>query len=137
MLATLTGWTHPYAPFGAPLVDRDEAEAAIVAFLDHVEADSRLPKLILLPLIAAEGPFAAILVARARAPWRRDGALRRACPRAAGAGGERLTYLDRAVGAKKLKELRRQRRRLLDKGQLKVRFGAARPTRCRARSPII
>jgi CelD/BcsL family acetyltransferase involved in cellulose biosynthesis len=32
----------------------------------------------------------------------------------------RLRYLDHAVGAKKHKELRRQRRRLLDKGLLKV-----------------
>ena len=31
VMATLTGWTHPYAPFGVPLVDRDEADAAIVA----------------------------------------------------------------------------------------------------------
>src|SRR5205807_382008 len=52
VLATLTGWTHPYAPFGVPLVDRDEADAAIGAFLDHVEAEPRLPKLVLLPLIA-------------------------------------------------------------------------------------
>ena len=41
VMATLTGWTHPYAPFGVPLIDRDEAEAAIGAFLDHVEADKR------------------------------------------------------------------------------------------------
>ena len=39
MMGTLTGWTHPYAPFGVPLVDRDEAEAAIGAFLDHVAAE--------------------------------------------------------------------------------------------------
>ena len=74
VLATLTGWTHPYAPFGAPLVDREEAEAAIVAFLDRVEADDRLPKLVLLPFIATEGPFAAILSRVLDAPWRRDGA---------------------------------------------------------------
>ena len=42
MMGTLTGWTHPYAPFGVPLVDRDEAEAAIGAFLDHVAAEPQL-----------------------------------------------------------------------------------------------
>src|SRR6202022_3741231 len=36
MITALTGWTHPYAPFGVPLVDRDEADAAITAFLDHI-----------------------------------------------------------------------------------------------------
>jgi CelD/BcsL family acetyltransferase involved in cellulose biosynthesis len=34
--------------------------------------------------------------------------------------GERLSYLDHAVAHKKLKELRRQRRRLLEMGQLKT-----------------
>ena len=43
VMATLTGWTHPYAPFGVPLVDRDEADAAISGFLDHVEARDELP----------------------------------------------------------------------------------------------
>ena len=61
VMGTLTGWTHPYAPFGAPLTDRDETEAAVVAFLDHVEVDRRLPRLILLPLVAVEGPFVDIL----------------------------------------------------------------------------
>ena len=60
-MATLTGWTHPYAPFGVPLVDRDETEAAIAAFLDHVEADDGCPSCVLLPLIAREGLFAAAL----------------------------------------------------------------------------
>src|SRR5205085_2668346 len=62
VIATLTGWTHPYAPFGVPLVDREEPDAAIGVFLDHVEAEPRLPKLVMLPLIARDGPFAAALV---------------------------------------------------------------------------
>ena len=61
VMAALTGWTHPYAPLGVPLVDRDEAEAAIGAFLDHVERETRLPKLVMLPLIARDGPVAAAL----------------------------------------------------------------------------
>ncbi len=40
VMATLTGWTHAYAPLGTPLVDRDEAEGAIVAFLDHAEVSA-------------------------------------------------------------------------------------------------
>ena len=117
---TLTGWTHPYAPFGAPLVDRDEAEAAIAGFLDHVETAERLPKLVLLPFVATEGAFAAAL---AKVLLRHGGALEifGAHQRALLApSAERLTYLDRALAHKKHKELRRQRRRLLDKGQLKT-----------------
>src|ERR1043165_7861233 len=36
VMATLTGWTHPYAPLGVPLVDRTEADAAIGGRLAHV-----------------------------------------------------------------------------------------------------
>jgi CelD/BcsL family acetyltransferase involved in cellulose biosynthesis len=120
VMATLTGWTHPYAPFGAPLTDRDETEAAIVAFLDHVEVHTRLPGLILLPLVAADGPFADILarvLARHGGRAERFGEHARALLAPA---AERLGYLDRTISPKKLKELRRQRRRLLDKGQLKT-----------------
>jgi len=118
--ATLTGWTHAYAPFGAPLVDRDEAEAAIVAFLDHVEASEKLPKLVMLPFVAMNGAFATAL---AKVLLRHGGAMEvyNAHERALLApADERLAYLDRALTHKKLKELRRQRRRLLDKGQLKT-----------------
>jgi CelD/BcsL family acetyltransferase involved in cellulose biosynthesis len=120
IVATLTGWTHPYAPFGTPLVDRDETDAAVVGFLDHIEADERLPKLALLPFVPTEGTVAA---AFARALLRHGGALeifgthQRALLAPA---TERLTYLDHAVARKKLKDLRRQRRRLLDKGQLRT-----------------
>src|SRR5262249_43820455 len=113
-------WTHPYAPFGAPLVDRDETDAAVVGFLDHIEADERLPKLALLPFLATEGPIAATL---AKALLRHGGAFeifgthQRALPAPA---SDRLGYLDHAVARKKLKDLRRQRRRLLDKGQLRT-----------------
>lgn len=117
---TLTGWTHPYAPFGAPLVDRDEADAAIAGFFDRVEASERLPKLVLLPFVAMNGAFASAL---ATVLLRHGGAMQvfGAHQRALLAPADgRLTYLDRALPHKKLKELRRQRRRLLDKGQLKT-----------------
>ncbi|HKS61693.1 MAG TPA: GNAT family N-acetyltransferase [Xanthobacteraceae bacterium] len=116
VMGTLTGWTHPYAPFGIPLVDRDEADAAIIGLLDHAEAEGML---LVLPLIA-EGPFAAAL---SRALLRRGGATERygAHARALLApDGVRKTYLDRALSGKKLKELRRQRRRLLEHGLLKL-----------------
>jgi len=120
VMATLAGWTHPYAPLGVPLVDREEADAAITAFLDHIEADPKFPRLVMLPLIARDGPFAAVLT---RVLLRHGGALahfgEHARAMLAPTAG-RLRYLDHAVGAKKHKELRRQRRRLLEKGLLKV-----------------
>ena len=113
-LATLTGWTHPYAPFGVPLIDRDEADTAIGVFLDHVETSETLPKLVMLPLIARDGPFAAAL---ARGLARHSGAAQGfgEHARALLAPVDRANDLDR-VAHKKLKELRRQRRRLEEKG---------------------
>lgn len=113
VIATLTGWTHPYAPLGVPLVDRDEADAAIGAFLDHVEAEPKLPKLVMLPLIARDGPFATAL---ARALTHHGGKSERFGDHARALlapGADRAGYLDH-VSHKKLKELRRQRRRLED-----------------------
>jgi CelD/BcsL family acetyltransferase involved in cellulose biosynthesis len=113
VIATLTGWTHPYAPLGVPLVDRDEADAAIGALLDHVEGAPGLPKLMLLPLVPREGLFAAALarvLARHRGRTQGFGAHARAL---LAPGDDRASYLDH-VAHKKTKELRRQRRRLED-----------------------
>ena len=83
VMATLTGWTHPYAPFGVPLVDRDEAEAAIGAFLDHVEADARLAEARAAAADRARRAVRGGAGARAGAAWRGVGEFRRACARAA------------------------------------------------------
>jgi CelD/BcsL family acetyltransferase involved in cellulose biosynthesis len=122
VMTTLTGWTHPYAPLGVPLVDRDEADAAIGAFLNHVEAEPKLPKLVMLPLIARDGAFAAAL---ARVLARHNGASAHFGDhaRALLAPSERANYLDH-VSHKKLKELRRQRRRIEQTGA--VTFVSAR-----------
>ncbi len=114
VIATLTGWTHPYAPLGVPLVDRDEADAAIGALLDHVGTEAKLPQLVMLPLIARDGAFAAALArALARQGGQSDSFGDHA--RALLAPGTRENYLDH-IAHKKLKELRRQRRRLDEKG---------------------
>jgi CelD/BcsL family acetyltransferase involved in cellulose biosynthesis len=69
-LPVVIGWTHPYAPLGVPLVDRDCAEHAIDAALDFVAADAGLPDLLLLPFTPAAGPFANAL---ALAVFKRQG----------------------------------------------------------------
>ena len=114
VMAALTGWTHPYAPLGVPLVDRGEADAAIGGLFDHVMADPRLPKLMLLPLIARDGAFA---VALTRVLAQHGGAAAHFGDhaRALLAPVGRTNYLD-TIAHKKLKELRRLRRRLDEKG---------------------
>src|SRR5262245_3447440 len=119
-LAVLTGWTHPYGPLGTPLVDRDDGAAVIAAWLDHVRDDETLPGLAMLPLVPDDGPFALALgaiLSRRQLASALMGRHRRAM---LAAGDDRVGYVEQAVGAKKRKELRRQRHRLADMGTLKI-----------------
>src|SRR5262245_26173377 len=101
-MPVLSAWTHPYAPLGTPLVDRDEADAVLAAWLEHLARDSALPGLVLLPLLPEDGPFADTL---ARAMTRRDTAHAAFGPhrRAALVPAGRPDYIEHAIGAKKRK----------------------------------
>jgi hypothetical protein len=121
----LTGWTHPYAPLGSPLVDREHGKEAILAWLDRIAADPGLPKLLLMPYLPARcaAMFEAALAERggrcaefayhARAMLRPDNG--------------RRGYLDVAIPPKKRKELRRLRKRLADAGPLTSELATAAP----------
>ena len=116
----LTGWTHPYGPLGTPLIDRNEVDAVIAAWLAHLTNDPDLPSLMMLPLVPEDGLFATALgsaLARWQMPSATFGRHHRALlvP-----GDDRADYLEHAIGAKKRKELRRQRHRLADLGTLKI-----------------
>ena len=122
-LPVLVGWTHPYAPLGTPLVEREAAEPVITAWLAHLAGDPALPGLVLLPFVPEDGPFAAALGAilrRAQMPSADFNRHRRAqlAPH-----GDRSLYVERALGPRKHKELRRIGRRLADLGA--VLFAAA------------
>jgi hypothetical protein len=103
---------------GAPLIDADAGEAVLDAWLDHVAHDPRLPKTWLLPLFPIESALGRALdsvVARRGGASVSFGEHRRAL---LAPGATRAGYLDDAIGAKKRKELRRQRKRLGETGQL-------------------
>jgi CelD/BcsL family acetyltransferase involved in cellulose biosynthesis len=118
-LPVLVGWTHPFAPLGTPLVEPDAAEPVIAAWLAFLAGNADLPGLLLLPFVPEDGPFAAALAAilrRARMP---AATFNRHCrallaPRQC----ERGHYLQRALSARRLKELRRLGRRLGESGAL-------------------
>jgi hypothetical protein len=98
-LPVLTGWTHPYAPLGAPLIDADAGEAVLDAWLDHVAHDPRLPKTWLLPLFPIESALGRALdsvVARRGGASVSFGEHRRAL---LAPGATRAGYLDDAIGA--------------------------------------
>jgi CelD/BcsL family acetyltransferase involved in cellulose biosynthesis len=122
----LTGWTHPFAPLGTPLVDRGEPEAVIAAWLNHLRSDPAIPARLLLPLVPEQGVFARALDA-ALAERKSRSAMFGHHERAVLAPGrERQGYLDRTLSAGKRKELRRQRRRLEEIAPVTFRT-AARP----------
>jgi CelD/BcsL family acetyltransferase involved in cellulose biosynthesis len=117
-LPILVGWTHPFGPLGTPLIDRDAGAAVLSAWLDHLANGPDLPHLLLLPLLPTAGPVAQ---AFEEALARRDGK----CIALAGHQRALLApadtpahYLDQAVGSKKRKEWRRQRKRLAETGTL-------------------
>jgi len=116
----ITGWTHPYAPLGTPLVDRDEAEAVIAAWLDHLAQDRSMPALLMLPMLPESGAFAAALnavLARSKLPSAVFARHRRAMLKRGNSQDEQ------AASSRKRKELQRQRRRLEEFGP--VGFTAA------------
>lgn len=119
-LPVLTGWTHPFAPFGVPLVHRDVAEPVISAWLDHIVQDASLPSLMLLPYVCDDGGFATVF----------DGVLaRRGCAMASfdrhqrallAPGEDRDGYIERAIAIKQRRELARKWRRLQDLGAAEI-----------------
>jgi CelD/BcsL family acetyltransferase involved in cellulose biosynthesis len=117
-LPVLVAWTHPFAPLGTPLIDRDAGAAAISAWLDHVAGHPDLPGVLLMPYLPVAGPMAE---AFATAVTQRNGrsiALASHQRALLAPAADRAHYLDHAVGPKKRKELRRQRKRLAEAGTL-------------------
>ena len=117
-LPVLVGWTHPYAPLGMPLVEREAVEPVIAAWLAHLADDPELPGLLLLPHLPTDGPFATALdaiVRRAQMPVADFNTHQRAqlVP-----DDDRLFYVERTLGQHRHKELRRYVRRLGDAGAL-------------------
>ena len=108
----MVGWTHPYAPLGTPLVDRDMAEPVIAAWLDLIAGEAELPDLVLMPFIAETGPFATILadlLARRGCEARSFDGHQRALlvP-----GDNRTDYFQQTMSSKRQRSMRRRQRRL-------------------------
>ncbi len=116
----LVAWTHPYGPWGTPLVHRDMAEPVITAWLDHVAGDASLPDVVLLRLFDEQGPFAAALASVLARRGCEAKSLDRHQRALLAPGDNRARYLERTLPAKRLKEMRRKRRRLEELGTLSV-----------------
>lgn len=114
----LVGWRHSQIALGTPLIHRDFADGVVETVLDYVYRTPRLPKLLIFPFICELGSFVSVL----------DRVMLRRGDRAAmfdrhdrgqlSPGSERAIYLDRAIGSKKRKNLRRARRQLEENGRV-------------------
>jgi CelD/BcsL family acetyltransferase involved in cellulose biosynthesis len=117
-LPVLEAWTHPYAPLGTPLVEREAAEPVISAWLTYLACDSSLPGLLRLPLMVEDGHFAAALGAVLRRLQMPFADFARHCRPQLLPGDDRAAYLEQTVSAHRRRELRRSVRRLADQGAL-------------------
>lgn len=116
----LRGWHVPLSGLGTPLIDADSSEAVAAAIIDHLCRRSRAGAGLVLPMLATKGPVAMTFAAAARARGLPVEALDRH-ERAVLDGGqdaERLLQIN--LSAKKLKDLRRQLRRLGDHGRVRI-----------------
>jgi CelD/BcsL family acetyltransferase involved in cellulose biosynthesis len=116
LVPMLCGFTHPFAPLGVPLIDRDDAEAVIGAWLDRLAGDRAMPALLLMPFIPERGAFACVLDAVLSRTGRASAAFGQHQRALLDPGTERDGYLERTVSAGRRKEMRRQRRRLEEFG---------------------
>ena len=114
LMPMLGGWTHPFAPLGVPLVDRDDPQGVIAAWLDRLVHDRETPALLLMPLLPERGAFAVALDAVLAANGQASAAFGRHERALLDPGSDRAGYLERAISTGRRKELRRQRRRLED-----------------------
>jgi len=117
-LPMFVGWTHPFAPFGAPLVEREAAEPVIAAWLAHIAGESEQPGLLMLPYLPEEGPFAAALTAILRRAHMPAAEFNRHARALLAPRGNRSAYVEHALGPRQFRELRRTARRLSELGAL-------------------
>ena len=118
----MRAWANPFGPLGTPLVDHDDPEGVISDFFSMLARPHlKLPGVFLLPDVRLDGPFATILGAFAAS---RNLTLvvtdqvERPFLQSRLDGEE---YLRNALRSHHVRELRRMRRRLAEKGALEYR----------------
>lgn len=112
-------WSSPFGPLGTPLLDRDDPEGVVEDFLQILSRPHlHLPKVLVLPDIRMDGPVSQTLAAVANAkglPVETTGILQRPF---LDSREEGVDYLRQSLRAHHLREFRRMKRRLAEKGQL-------------------
>lgn len=120
-LPVLVAW-QAYAPLTTPLLDRDMTEAAAHGLIAAARKAGALA--LLLPALAEDGPAAAALSAAMREFKSEGFAFNRHQRAMLDATQDGDTAIQASLGAKKVKELRRQRNRLSDDGEVAFKLAA-------------
>jgi CelD/BcsL family acetyltransferase involved in cellulose biosynthesis len=124
-VATFVGWTHAYAPLSTPLLDREAAKEVVGCVLQALPKLPGRPRFILYPFVNEDGAVARLRageLARIGISVSRFDPHQRAMLRPV-AGGHPLA----SISGGRLKELRRQRRRLGEFGVLARRRATDEP----------
>jgi len=112
-------WSSPFGPLGTPLLDRDDPEGVLQDFFSMLSRPHlNLPKVLVLPDVHMDGPVARMLtiVASERGlPIETTGAAQRPYLQSELDGDQ---YLKTTLRAHHLREFRRMKRRLADRGTL-------------------
>lgn len=117
-ISVLAAPPAPHAYLATPVIDRDHLDATLNAMLDRIAGDGRLPKIVALEAMGADGAtmqaLMRVLAARGSASCIFGQAQR---PKLASPlDGKR--YLEEALSGSTRKKLRQQRRKLAEKGAL-------------------
>ncbi|MGE0502476.1 MAG: GNAT family N-acetyltransferase [Rhizobiaceae bacterium] len=115
----LRTWSSPFGPLGTPLLDRDDPERVLEDFFAMLARPHlRMPRVFVMPDIRLDGPVASLVrrVAETRGlPLAESGRVERPFLES---GLAPDAYLKTALGSHHVREYRRLRRRLAEKGSL-------------------
>jgi CelD/BcsL family acetyltransferase involved in cellulose biosynthesis len=117
-LEVLSAPPMPNAYLSTPVIDRDCLDVVLDAFLSHIAADARLPKIVALDAMGAD---TATMAALARVIAARRGGMQvfgRVQRPMLVSGLDGKAYFETAMSASSRKKLRQHRRRLAEKGTL-------------------
>ena len=117
-LTHATGWLHPNAFCGTPLVAAGHEDAFWTDILAHFDRRARRAMFLHLPLMPGEGPVGAALERALARTGRAHYTVAHEARALLKGDCDAATYLDAAMSAKKRKELRRQHNRLAEEGAL-------------------
>lgn len=118
-VSVMRTWSSPFGPLGTPLLDRDDPAGVMEDFFDILgRAHLKLPRVLVLPEMRLDGPFASLLRSISedrRLPLVVTNVVERPMLQS---GLDGTAYLRHALSSHHFREFRRQKRRLGEIGRL-------------------